>query len=111
MPDLDHMATPCPHEDTVAARTRVVERMRSVEQQARRMLAAARVSDWRLFWELEMQCSADIAVLRRPESVAAARSGEQQAMLLRLLDIDAQIRELLTPLATGQGRGSVGHLH
>jgi hypothetical protein len=85
--------------------------MRAVEQQARRMLAAARVSDWRLFWELEMQCSAEVEALRRPNASVRPRPSEQQALLLRLLDIDAQIRELLTPLATGRGRGDVGHLH
>jgi hypothetical protein len=91
-------------------------RLRVIEQQIRHMLAAARVADWKLFWQLEIQCGSmvqEMQALRQSGAVESVVQGgwpdDKQVILLRILSLDAQIRELLEPPATGRGQASLLH--
>ncbi|MEN9538202.1 MAG: Flagellar protein FliT [Pseudomonadota bacterium] len=72
-------------------------RFQAVEAHARFMLAAARMSDWPLFWQLERECAEliqDLKACRTPVH-DVAWSAERHELMLRLLHTDASIRELL----------------
>ena len=85
----------------------------AVEKQSRRMLTAARASDWDQVRGAEVACAALIDQLRN-KATAEVLSKEQRLekgrIMHRILRLDAQIRYLVEPWRTHYEHRFAGHL-
>lgn len=81
---------------------RTIDYYRSIAESSRRMLDAARTSDWDALVDAERECARRVDALRKSQqSDAAPIDGDDERYRMRLLrEIlahDAEIRELTTP--------------
>lgn len=73
---------------------------REIEASSRRMLEAARQAQWNEIREIEQVCALQIRELKwksRTLTLEAKDSAEKMQIMLRILKMDAEIRDLAEP--------------
>ena len=92
----------------------LLDHYHAVEKQSRRMLTAARASDWDQVRGDEMACAALIDQLRHKATVEVLSKEqrlEKGRIMHRILRLDAQVRYLVEPWRTHYEHRFAGHLN
>lgn len=92
----------------------LLDHYHAVEKQSRRMLTAARASDWDQVRSGEIACATLIDQLRHKASsdvLSKEQRLEKGRIMHRILRLDAQIRYLVEPWRTHYEHRFAGHLN
>ncbi len=94
----------------------LIDYYRAIEEGSAKMLAAAKTANWEAVMQLEGSCAVLIEQLKahaKSEALDAASRAEKTRIMLRILNNDAQVRDLVEPWldAIHSHTNSSGFLH